>query len=202
MYQYHVYEGLTKTIGGGDYLCAPKPLEKVVPLVMMMGIYTILVPGVPFVVAIACGWGVVLVSCLSHICLWSTNITPGENAHYDVLAAQMTREILYNTFGTFVAYEYVQQLRLNYWHMRFLKEALIVQKQARVLCCTTRRAAPRAAPHHAPCHPDRAALAPVALRFHACGWPPAPRCRRPPASGKAARSRCLLPRCLLPRCLR
>lgn len=123
MYQYQVWESLASD-------CDPKPSEKLLPLIMIMGLYTMSVPGVPFLVALACGWAVVAVSFTTHVALW---VLPDEvywSPHWDVLLAQLSREVLFNIFGTFLSYEYVQQLRLNYWHTRFLKEAVIVQKQA------------------------------------------------------------------------
>ena len=120
-YQYHVLDGLAHD-------CNPRPQEELIPLVLIMGIYTMLMPGVPFVMASIIGWGVFVASFCTHLSLWMID---DREIFWDVLASQLTREALFNVFGTFVAYEYVQQLRLNYWHTRFLKEAMVVQKEVR-----------------------------------------------------------------------
>ena len=51
--------------------------------------------------------------------------------HWDVLYAQLLRVLLFNIFGTFVGVEQSRQMRLNFWQIHLLQEALELHKMIR-----------------------------------------------------------------------
>ena len=120
-----------------DCLQGPEPRQSLPPLVLVMIVYTSAIPGIPFDIAAWICWGTMGVTLLSHLLMWPANAAgshpsyPSYDSHWKVLGAQMVRIFLFNVFGTFVAIEQTRQMRLNFWHVRLLQEAVQLHKVIR-----------------------------------------------------------------------
>ena len=120
-----------------DCLQGPVPGQPLQPLMVIMIIYTSAIPGIPFDIAAWMCWGTLLVSLISHLIMWPGDAAgshpdyPAYEAHWRQLGAQLMRIALFNLFGTFVAIEQTRQMRLNFWHLRLLQEAVQLHRVIR-----------------------------------------------------------------------
>ena len=110
----------------------PQPKEQLPSLLFIMLVYTAGIPGIPFTTASIAGWGVIATTLIQHFNTPATGYAQAVG-FYDVrvLLAQLTRIILFNAFGTFIGIEQTRQMRLNFWHVRLLQEALQLHKLCR-----------------------------------------------------------------------
>ena len=120
-----------------DCLQGPVPGQPLQPLMVIMIIYTSAIPGIPFDIAAWMCWGTLLVSLIAHLIMWPGDAAgsppdyPAYGAHWRQLGAQLMRIALFNLFGTFVAIEQTRQMRLNFWHLRLLQEAVQLHRVIR-----------------------------------------------------------------------
>ena len=74
-------------------------------------------------------------SLTTHLIFWGAqSTTPSElvtHNHWHVLAAQQLRLFLFNVFGCYVGIEQTRQMRLNFWHVRLLAEAVQLHQLCR-----------------------------------------------------------------------
>ena len=85
----------------------PQPRTSLPPLLFLMLIYTVGIPGIPFATASTCGWGVLGTSLISHLIAWRRSpidscingfCMEGDETvdHFSTLAEQLTRVLLFN----------------------------------------------------------------------------------------------------------
>ena len=122
-----------------DGLLEPQPRQSLPPLLFIMLVYTVGIPGIPFSTAALCGWGVLGITLISHLTFWTsqslgrfTELGSSRTDHWPVLWQQMMRVLLFNIFGTFIGIEQTRQMRLNFWHVRLLQEAVQLHKSCRL----------------------------------------------------------------------
>ena len=127
------YESMVEDTNNG--FLVPAPRQQLPSLLFIMLAYTAGIPGVPFTVASIMGWGVLITTILQHLLLWSSQpptivIVQGDD-YVSVLGMQLMRIVLFNAFGTFVGVEQTRQMRLNFWHVCLLQEAVQLHKLCR-----------------------------------------------------------------------
>lgn len=101
---------------------SPAPNPSLPPLLFIMLVYTVGIPGIPFITACMCGWGVMVTTLIGHFLIWSkSNVaadwggiawTNGVDLSagvagadpVDKLGQQLMRVLLFNIFGTFGTY--------------------------------------------------------------------------------------------------
>lgn len=119
-------------------LLVPQPRQSMPPVLLIMLVYTAGIPGIPFSTASLCGWGVLGTSLISHFVFWEGQSKEFANSvhatadHLPVLGQQLMRVLLFNIFGTFIGIEQTRQMRLNFWHVRLLQEAVQLHKSCRL----------------------------------------------------------------------
>jgi len=91
------------------------------PMLIIMAVYVAGVPGLPFYMAMLCGWGQLPISLVM-------NASNG----WDKLpwGVSLAREALFNVFGTFVAYSQIRQIKGNHLQRCLLEEAAQLEKGA------------------------------------------------------------------------
>ena len=107
----------------------PEPRQSLPPLLFLMLVYTAGIPGIPFVIASVCGWGMLMTTLITHLLAWESPSSRSPlvegmvvaTGHGSILAIQMFKLFLFNLFGTFVGIEQTRQMRLNFWHVRLLQ---------------------------------------------------------------------------------
>ena len=103
-----------------EAILVPQPNPALPPLLFLMLVYTVGIPGIPFTTACMCGWGVIVTSLISHFMVWNGDNLLGQHrlagivwggvdlsAGMDALdpigalGKQLMRVLLFNIFGTF-----------------------------------------------------------------------------------------------------
>lgn len=115
------YESIVESVNDAHVLL-PLPNPSLPPLLFLMLVYTVGIPGIPFITACLCGWGVILTSLISHLLVWggrgvvpdwagmmrndadlSGGLTDPPPDTMAALGKQLMRMLLFNIFGTFGA---------------------------------------------------------------------------------------------------
>jgi class 3 adenylate cyclase len=120
----------------------PQARQQLPSILYVMLVYTAGIPGIPFTTASIAGWGVMVTTIVQHVISWSGTEQYDDpyNSDYvlrlqydpwNLLLAQLMRIFLFNVFGTFVGIEQTRQMRLNFWHVRLLEEAVQLHKLCR-----------------------------------------------------------------------